>query len=313
MKTRPLMFFGTTNLDLCFNVERLPTPGETLMGILARNPGGKGANQAVAAARLGLRPHFYTRLGDDEAGRRLLQSLAEAGVRTDAVEICQGEPSGTAMVMVGDDGANMIVIDPGANLNATALTVEKATGFIEPDAIVVAEMGIPVPALERLFELKADKGFEVIFNPAPVRPGLSAAAWRSIDYLTPNQSETFELTGVEVRDFGSAARAASKLLELGTKAVLITLGACGAYYCDESRSFGLPAFPVKVVDTTGAGDAFNGAFAAFLSQGVAVRDAIRKAMAVAALCVSRRGAQDSMPTARTVDEFLNQQTVLELE
>ncbi|MGX5805379.1 ribokinase [Bradyrhizobium sp. Arg314] len=313
MKTRPLMFFGTTNLDLCFNVERLPTPGETLIGRLARNAGGKGANQAVAAARLGLRPHFYTRLGDDEAGRQLLQSLMEAGVRTDAVEVCQDEPSGSAMVMVGDDGANMIAIYLGANLSATALTVEKAAAFVEPDAIVVAEMGMPVAALERLFELKTDKGFELIFNPAPVRPGLSAEAWRNIDYLTPNQTETFELTGIEVVDFESAAQAARKLLDLGPKAALITLGAHGAYYCGGSASFGLPAFPIKVVDTTGAGDAFNGAFAAFLAQGLAVREAIRKAMAVAALCVSRRGAQDSMPTARTVEDFLNQQTVLELE
>lgn len=313
MTARPLMFFGTTNLDLCFNVERLPTPGETLMGTLVRNPGGKGANQAVAAARLGLKPYFYTRLGDDQAGRTLLQSLAEAGVRTEAVEICQGEASGSAMVMVGDDGANMIVIDPGANLTATAATLEKAAAFIEPDAIVIAEMGMPIDALERLFELKADKGFELIFNPAPVRPGLSDKAWRSIDYLTPNQTEAFELTGIEVVDFESAAQAAHKLLERGLRAALITLGAHGAYFCDESSSFGLSAFPIKVVDTTGAGDAFNGAFAAFLAQGLAVRDAIRKAMAVAALCVSRRGAQDSMPTARTVGEFLNQQTVLELE
>lgn len=313
MKPRPLMFFGTTNLDLCFNVDRLPTPGETLLGTLARNPGGKGANQAVAAARLGVRPHFYTRLGDDEAGRALLQSLTQAGVRTDAVEICSGQPSGSAMVMVGDDGANMIVIDPGANLHATPATVEKAAAFIEPDAIVVAEMGMPIAALERLFELKSRRGFELVFNPAPVRSGLSGEAWRSVDYLTPNQTETFELTGMEAVDFESAARAAHKLLELGPKAALITLGARGTYYCDGRQSFGLPAFPIKVVDTTAAGDAFNGGFAAFLAQGLPVRDAIRKATAVAALCVTRRGAQESMPTARAVDEFLNQQTVLELE
>nr|WP_292333574.1 ribokinase [Mesorhizobium sp.] len=307
------MFFGTTNLDLCFNVDRLPTPGETLLGTLVRNPGGKGANQAVAAARLGLRPYFYTRLGDDEAGRALLRSLQEAGVRTDAVEVCPGELSGSAMVMVGDDGANMIVIDPGANLKATPATVEKAAAFIEPGTIVVAEMGIPIAALERLCALKADRGFELIFNPAPVRTGLSTEAWRSVDYITPNQTETFELTGVEVVGFESAAEAALKLLEFGPKAALITLGAQGTYYRDGSRSFAMPAFPVKVLDTTAAGDAFNGGFAAFLAQGLPVRDAIRKATAVAALCVTRRGAQESMPTARTVDEFLNQQTVLELE
>ncbi|WOH80170.1 ribokinase [Bradyrhizobium sp. BEA-2-5] len=313
MNTRPLMFFGTTNLDLCFNVERLPTPGESLMGGLTRYPGGKGANQAVAAARLGLKPHFYTRLGDDDVGRSLLQSLREAGVCTEAIGIARGEVSGSALVMVGDDGSNMIVIDPGANLNVTADMVQSAAEFIEPDAIVVAEMGLPISALNRLFEMKADKGFELIFKPAPVRPGLSPAAWASVDFVTPNQTEAFELTGIEVTDFDSAVHAAVRLLDLGPAAALITLGAKGAYYADAKRSFALPAFPVKVVDTTAAGDAFNGAFAASLAQGLPLRDAVKRALAVAALCVTRRGAQSSMPTAGAVDEFLKSQTILELE
>ncbi|OKO81845.1 ribokinase [Bradyrhizobium sp. NAS96.2] len=313
MTARPLMFFGTTNLDFCFNVERLPIPGESLMGTLTRHAGGKGANQAVAAARLGLKTHFYTRLGDDDVGRSLLQSLREAGVCTEAIGIAPGEVSGSALVMVGDDGSNMIVIDPGANLNVTADMVQSAAEFIEPDAIVVAEMGLPIPALNRLFEIKADKSFELIFNPAPVRPGLSSKAWRSVDFVTPNQRETFELTGIEVTDFDSAAHAAVRLLDLGPAAALITLGAKGAYYADAKRSFALPAFPVKVVDTTAAGDAFNGAFAASLAQGLPLRDAVKRALAVAALCVTRRGAQSSMPTAEAVDEFLKSQAIVELE
>lgn len=307
------MFFGTTNLDLCFNVERLPTPGESLMGALTRHPGGKGANQAVAAARLGLRPHFYTRLGGDDAGHLLLNSLREAGVCADAVTICPGEVSGSALVMVGDDGSNMIVIDPGANLSVTPEMIESAAEFIERDAIVVAEMGMPIPALNRLFEIKGNKSFELIFNPAPVRPGLSSAAWKSIDFVTPNQTEAFELTGIEVNDFDSAAHAALKLLDLGPSATLITLGARGAYYADAKRSFALRAFPVKAVDTTAAGDAFNGAFAASLAQRLPLREAVRKALAVAALCVTRRGAQSAMPSAEAVDEFLKSQTILELE
>ncbi|MGY3610422.1 MULTISPECIES: ribokinase [unclassified Bradyrhizobium] len=313
MTARPLMFFGTTNLDLCFNVERLPMPGESLMGTLTRHPGGKGANQAVAAARLGLRPQFYTHLGNDDAGHSLLRSLIDAGVCTDAIKICAGEVSGSALVMVGDDGSNMIVIDPGANLNVTAEMIESAAEFIERDAIVVAEMGMPIPALNRLFEMKCDKGFELIFNPAPVRPGLSSAAWRSVDFVTPNQTEAFELTGIEVYDFDSAAGAAAKLLDLGPNAALITLGAQGAFYADANSSFALRAFPVKVVDTTAAGDAFNGAFAASLAQTLPLREAVRKALAVAALCVTRHGAQSSMPTAQAVDEFLKSQTILELE
>lgn len=307
------MFFGTTNIDLCFSVERLPAPGESLMGTLTRNPGGKAANQAVAAARLGLKPHFYTRLGDDEAGHSLLQSLREAGVRVDAIKICAGEISGSAMVMVGDDGSNMIVIDPGANLNVTPDMIESAAQFIEPDAIVVAEMGMPIGALNRLFEIKCEKGFKLIFNPAPVRPGLSSAAWRSVDFVTPNQAEAFELTGIEVYDFNSAAQAAMRLVDLGPSAALITLGAQGVYYADAETSFALRAFPVKVIDTTAAGDAFNGAFAASLAQRLPLRGAVSKALAVASLCVTRRGAQSSMPSAETVDEFLKSQTILELE
>lgn len=307
------MFFGTTNLDLCFNVERLPSPGESLMGALTRNPGGKGANQAVAAARLGVRPQFYTRLGDDDAGDLLLQSLIDAEVDVSAIEIGAGEISGSALVLVGGDGSNMIVIDPGANLNVTPGMIESAAECIERDAIIVAEMGMPIPALNRLFEMKRDKSFELIFNPAPVRSGLSSAAWRNVDFVTPNQAEAFELTGIEVRDFESAAQAALRLLDLGPSAALITLGAQGAYYADAKSSFALRAFPVKVVDTTAAGDAFNGAFAASLAQGLPLRDAVRKALAVAALCVTRRGAQSSMPTAQAVEEFLQSQTILELE
>ncbi|MEX2697211.1 ribokinase [Rhizobium mongolense] len=312
MRSAPIIFFGTTNLDLCFNVERLPTPGESVIGSLVRHPGGKGANQAVAAARLGLRPKLFTRLGDDEAGSVLMLSLMNAGVVTGAVQIAKGEGSGSALVMVGDDGGNMIVIDPGANANVTPELIDKAAVHIEPNSIVVAEMGLPIKALEQLFSLKAQLGFRLIFNPAPVRPGLSRAAWSAVDFVTPNESEAYELTGIEIHSQEAAAQAAKALLALGPKAALITLGERGAFYDDGTQTFLVPAFPVVVVDTTAAGDAFNGGFAAALARGAPVREAVRQAMAVAALCVTRRGAQPSMPTAAEVDEFLNHKTLLEI-
>lgn len=312
MSEAPLIFFGTTNLDLCFNVERLPTPGESLIGALVRHPGGKGANQAVAAARLGLKPKLFTRIGGDEAGEVLMNSLVEAGVLTDAVQIAEAEVSGTALVMVGDDGGNMIVIDPGANAHVTAAVMDEAARHIEPGSIVVAEMGLPVAALERLFALKRELGFRLVFNPAPVRPGLSRAAWSQVDYVTPNESEAYELTGIEIVCSDTAARAADALRGLGPRAALITLGARGAFYSDGEQSFLIPSFPVVVVDTTAAGDAFNGGFAAALARGTPVREAVRWAMAVAALCVTKRGAQPSMPTAAAVDEFLNERTLLEI-
>ncbi len=313
MTTKSLMFFGTTNLDLSFNVERLPTPGESLMGTLVRHPGGKGANQAVAAAKLGCRPKFFTRVGNDDAGSILRQSLEDAGVLLDAVQTAEEEPTGTAMIIVGDDGGNMIVIDAGANANVTGELIDAVHGHIEPGAIVVAEMGLPVVALEALFALKARIGFTLVFNPAPVRPGLSQEAWSQVDYVTPNESEAYELTGIEIECIDTARQAAKAILAMGPKAVLITLGGRGAYFVDATQSFHVPAFPVIVVDTTAAGDAFNGGFAVALARGVPIRDAVRQAMAVAALCVTKRGAQPSMPTAEAVDEFLNHKTLLEIQ
>ncbi|UXN57753.1 PfkB family carbohydrate kinase [Phyllobacterium zundukense] len=206
MSHRPLFFFGTTNLDFCFNVERLPTPGETVAGTPARHAGGKGANQAVAAARLGMRPKFFTRLGDDAAGHMLLDALASAGVNTEAVLVAPGEMSGSAAVIVDDDGGNMIVIAPGANAEITGPMIRDAGELIEENSIVIAEMGLPVSALEELFALRDKKGFQLVFNPAPVRPGLSSFAWKQVDFITPNETEAFELTGIELTDLAPPAR-----------------------------------------------------------------------------------------------------------
>ena len=200
VRPRPLMFFGTTNLDLCFTVERLPTTGETVIGALSRHAGGKGANQAVAAALQGVSTLFFTRIGDDDAGTFLLNRLQSAGVSTEAIEIAPGEVSGSAMVAVGDDGSNLIIIDPGANRRIPADSIARAANFIRSGSVVVAEMGLPIESLEYLCAIKREREFELIFNPAPVQPGLSRRAWGAIDVVTPNQSEAFELTAIEVRD-----------------------------------------------------------------------------------------------------------------
>jgi ribokinase len=308
---RPLMFFGTTNLDLCFEVERLPTAGESVMGTLARYAGGKGANQAVAAARLGAAPRFFTRIGDDEAGAFLLRSLEEAGVVVDAVEVAADEPSGSALVAVDHDGSNMVIIDPGANRHITVGSIRHGAGFISRDAVVVAEMGLPLPALEYLFSLKREVPFTLVFNPAPVQSGMSREAWRAVDIVTPNAAEASELTGIRVVDDETARNAATALLELGPRAVVITLGELGSWYADTEQSFRMPAFPVRAVDTTGAGDAFTGGLAAAVAMGLPIRSAISRAMAVAAISVTRHGAQIAMPTAREVDDFLQPTTSLE--
>ncbi|MEX3953376.1 ribokinase [Paraburkholderia sp. EG287A] len=308
---RPLMFFGTTNLDLCFEVEHLPAAGESVMGTLARYAGGKGANQAVAAARLGAAPRFFTRIGGDEAGDFLLRSLEEAGVIVDAVEIASGEPSGSALVAVGNDGSNVVIIDPGANRHITVASISHGASFISRDTVVVAEMGLPLPALEYLFSLKREVPFTLVFNPAPVQSGMSRDAWRAVDIVTPNAAEASELTGIHVVDDKTARSAATALLELGPRAVVITLGEQGSWYADIEQSFGMPAFPVQAVDTTGAGDAFTGGLAAAIAMGRPIRSAICRAMAVAAISVTRHGAQIAMPSAREVDDFL--QPIMSLE
>jgi ribokinase len=308
---RPLMFFGTTNIDLCFEVERLPTAGESVMGTLTRYAGGKGANQAVAAARLGASPRFFTRIGDDDAGEFLLRSLADAGVIVDAVEIAAAEPSGSALVAVGSDGSNQVIIDPGANRHVTAASIRHGARFVSRDTVVVAEMGLPLPALEYLFSLKREIPFTLVFNPAPVQPGMSQDAWRAVDVITPNAAEASELTGIHILDEETAREAATAVLDLGPRAVVITLGDQGSWYADSEQSFGMPAFPVQAVDTTGAGDAFTGGLAAAIAMGLPIRGAIRRAMAVAAISVTRHGAQIAMPTAREVEDFLQPTMSLE--
>jgi ribokinase len=309
---RPLMFFGTTNLDFCFSVSHLPCAGESVMGSLSQYAGGKGANQAVAAAKLGFETHFYSRLGDDESGKFLLRALKDAGVKSDAIEIASGERSGSALVAVDALGRNQIIIDPGANRHISVESIQRGASLIPDDAVVVAEMGLSLPALEHLFSLKSEHSFTLIFNPAPVQAGLSHDAWSAVDVVTPNAVEACELTGIDVKDRRTAELAANALLELGPRAALITMGEQGAYYADAQQRFEVPAFAVRAIDTTGAGDAFNGAFAAGVASRLPMRTAIRRAMATAAISVTRCGAQIAMPTLKELEEFLHSTMSLEV-
>lgn len=304
VRHKPLFFFGTCNLDYVLSVDRLPRSGGTVVGSFAQHPGGKGANQAVAAGRLGMSPRFFTKLGDDAAGHILLKSLSAAGVMTDSVEMVPGKRSGVAMIMVDATAANFIGIDPGENLAVSTADIARAATSLEPDSIVVAEMGLPTRALEDIFALKRKHGFFLIFNPAPVRAGLSAEAWHAVDIATPNETEAFELTGIDVVDAASATAAAHAVRELGPRAVAVTMGASGVVYVDAHRVLRIPSFEVDAVDTTAAGDAFNGGLAVALAREMPISEALRYAMAVAALSVTCHGAQESMPSAAQVASFL---------
>ncbi|MFV0294379.1 MAG: ribokinase [Paracoccus sp. (in: a-proteobacteria)] len=305
--TLPLIFLGTTNLDIVFYSGLLPRTGQSLMGKIEEFGGGKGANQAIAAARLGANPKFATLLGDDESGRMLTSMLEGFGVQSDKICMLATQKTGRALIFVGGDGANMIGIDAGANEAFGPEHVANALKGVSDKAVMVVEMGLPVEACRAAFRQKGQRF--LIFNPAPVRAQLSDEDYAAIDILTPNNSEAEELSGVKVTTIPEAMHAAKRLVERGTRGVAITMGEQGAVYLDADRQIHQPAFPVAAVDTTAAGDAFNGGLAAAIARGMVIDDALRFGVAVASLSVTRKGAQQSMPTHNQVESFLAEQGV----
>ena len=308
---RPLIFMGTTNLDIVFYSTALPAVGQSLMGNIEEYGGGKAANQAVAAARLGGTPYLATMLGEDDAADRLMRDLAGVGVQTGIIRRKPGVASGKAVILVAPDGSNMIGIDAGANEEFTPGDVLAALEDLPEGAVMVVEMGLPVDTCRAAFENKG--GRFLIFNPAPVRAQLTAADCKHIDIITPNETEAEELTGLPVSSVDQAFDAARHLHENGIAAVAITLGANGVVYVDARRRIHQQAFPVDAVDTTAAGDAFNGAFAVAVAREMEIEDALRFAVATASLCVTRKGAQTSMPTEQEVELLLDEHGALQDE
>ena len=299
---RPLIFIGTPNLDIICYSKALPSVGQSLMGTIEEFCGGKGANQAVAAARLGGAPYFATMLGEDNAADSLMNGLAEFGIQTSKFCRKPGTTSGKALILVAPDGTNMMGIDAGANEQFSPDDVLAALQDVPEDAVMVVEMGLPVETCRVAFENKRDRF--LIFNPAPVRAKLTTADCKLIDIITPNETEAEELTGLQVSSVDQAFDAARYLHDSGISAVAITLGANGVVYLDAERRIHQKAFPVDAVDTTAAGDAFNGALAVSIARRMDIEDSLCFAVATASLCVTRKGAQTSMPTEQEVRHFL---------
>ena len=281
---------GSLNLDLVIRVAELPGPGETVSGgDLFRNPGGKGANQAVAAARLGRRVAMVGCVGDDQAGHELLASLEAAGVDGSRVRVVEGVPSGTACITVSEDGENQIVVSPGANARLTPDDVAAAAA-VRSAAVTLLQLEVP---LETVAAAARTAGGRVVLNPAPVR-ALPAELLGRIDVLVPNRVELARLAGGPVpRTVEQAAELAGRL---GGRAVVVTLGADGALVVEDGRAGHVPAVPVRPVDTTAAGDAFCGGLADALAGGAGLQEAARRAVRVAAAACLRPGAQASLPT-----------------
>lgn len=300
----PIAVVGSLNMDLVVRSPRLPQAGETIIGSDFQTlPGGKGSNQAVAAARLGGQVVMVGRVGNDTFGQALLKTLREAGVDHCCVLVDEQNRSGVALITVDDEGQNTIVVASGANMALTPEDVERAEAVIGSARVLLLQLESPLSTVQRAAEIASAHGVTVILNPAPARP-IPPEILTLVDVLVPNESETTLLTGSPITDDAGAISAAAELREAGISTVILTLGARGALLSTAEYSSHLPAFPVTPVDTTAAGDAFLGGFAVALAEGQPLPDAVRWGNAAGALAATRAGAQPSLPRRQEVEALL---------
>lgn len=297
---------GSINMDLVARVARLPRPGETVAGQeLLQIPGGKGANQAVAAARLGAPTTFIGRVGDDAFAQPLIDSLRANGVAVEHVESVPSCSSGVAVIGVEDSGQNCITIIAGANGRISPADVQPYETVIAAARVLLLQLEIPLESVAAAAQLARRHGVLTILDPAPAPATPLPRDLFAVDLISPNQTEAEQLTGIPVTDLASAERAARELLSRGAACAVIKLGELGAFWCDrEQRSGHVPATPVSVVDTTAAGDAFTAALGLALAENQELPQAVRFGCAAGTLATTRMGAQQSMPDRQAVEWFL---------
>jgi len=300
----PIVVAGGINLDMVVRTARLPGRGETIHGReLVQVPGGKGANQAAAVARLGGAARLLALVGDDAAGRLLLDSVRADGVDARWVRTVQGVPSGVALIAVADDGGNTIIVAPGANACADAATITEASAAFDQARVVIGQLEWPFAAVEALVTQAPQDAIRLL-NAAPAERR-ALALLPQVDWLIVNESEASLLAEIAVTDEATAVRAARRLRQLGVGGATITLGGSGAVLIGKTGAWLQPAPHVSVVDTTAAGDAFAGAFAVSLAAGMPAEVALRFAVAAGSLACTVLGARPSLPTRDAVDGFLN--------
>ncbi|MGE1175411.1 ribokinase [Pseudomonas sp. BW7P1] len=298
-----VVVIGSLNMDLVTRAPRLPRGGETLIGhSFATVSGGKGANQAVAAARLGAQVSMVGCVGDDDYGVQLREALLAERINCQAVSVVENS-SGVALIVVDDNSQNAIVIVAGANGSMTPAVIDRFDAVLQAADVIICQLEIPDATVGHALKRGRELGKTVILNPAPASRPLPADWFASIDYLIPNESEAAALSGLPVDSLESAEKAASRLISMGAGKVIITLGALGSLFADGNRYQHFPAPKVKAVDTTAAGDTFVGGFAAALATGKTEIEAIRFGQIAAALSVTREGAQPSIPSTSDVQAF----------
>jgi ribokinase len=297
---------GSTNTDMTLRVPRIPAPGETVLGRDFRiTPGGKGANQAVAAARAGGTVVFITALGTDDVGERAVANLVREGIDVDLIRRVPIAPSGVALILVDDTGENSIAVAPGANSELRPEDVDPLAQILEAGDVILLQLEIPLATVEAVSQVAVKQHARLILNPAPAQ-SLPDSLLAAVSLLTPNELELEQLTGRSSNDEIALAWAAAALHERGVRDVLITLGARGVFASGGGGSELVPGFRVQAVDTTAAGDVFNGALAVAFVEGRSSRDAVRFASAAAALSVTRIGAQTAAPWRSEIEAFLRE-------
>ena len=302
-----VVVFGSINMDLVAKTPRLPKPGETLTGhSFSTIPGGKGANQAVAIARLNIPTVMIGRVGKDSFGQELLQSLQSAKVQIEDILVDESVNSGVALIAVDDYGENTIIVIPGANGRVNETDVERLSSHLTGADSLLLQLEVPIAAVKAAAQSAQKLGVRVILDPAPASSDLPIDLYPLIDILTPNQTEAEQLVGFPIESPALVVEAATLLQQRGAKTVVIKLGAKGGFCATPDEAFFFPAFRVATIDTVAAGDAFNGGLAAALAEGLPLREAVTWGAAGGALAASQSGAQSSLPNRVTLITFLQQ-------
>lgn len=308
-----VVVIGSYNTDLTIKTMRIPRPGETVIGgIFSEGGGGKGANQAVAAARAGANVSFIARVGNDILGKEGKQRLTEEGIDTTYITHDNDAATGVAFIVVDERGENSIVVASGANARLSSDDMRTAKKEISSAGVLLVQLESPLDAIQTAIHQCKENGTTVILNPAPAQ-SLEKKFLQEIDIITPNKVEAEMLTGIKITDEESLRSITKKFFEFGIKCVLITLGSKGVFVGLHDSMELIPSFKVRTIDSTGAGDVFSGSLAAFLSEGMSIDQSVRMANASASISVTRMGAQNSAPRRNEIELFMKEYASSEAE
>jgi len=305
MNSKKIVVIGSCNTDMVVKSDRLPVPGETVLGgAFMMNPGGKGANQAVAVARLQGNVTFISKTGNDLFGRQSIEMYGDENINTDYIFSDPNLPSGVALIMVDTNGENCIVVASGANGSLSPHDIDKAKHIIESADILLMQLEIPMDTVEYAAKLAHQKGIKVILNPAPAA-FLSNELLECLYAIVPNKTEAEMLSGIKVTDWNSAKKAAEIISAKGVELVVITLGSKGALIKENDTFYEIPVEKIKAIDTTAAGDTFCGALCVGISEGLSIIEAVKMANQAAGITVTREGAQAAIPYRKELYQVID--------